>query len=75
MMKTFPDFTTIAFDATPAPATFEEWRSRFESETGKSIEELAHKTLEQIDVQPLYTAEDLRQRARAAIERLERKAS
>jgi len=39
--------------------TFEDWRVRFEEETGKSLEEWAYKTLEQIDLKPLYTAEDL----------------
>ena len=59
-MKTFPDFTQIPFETAPAPATFAEWRVRFEAETGKSLEEWASKTLEQIDLQPLYTAADLR---------------
>jgi methylmalonyl-CoA mutase len=58
-MKTFPDFTEIAFDATPARATFEDWRTRFEADTGKPLEECVHKTLEGIDVRPLYIAADL----------------
>ena len=58
-MKTFPDFTQIPFDATPSSATFAEWRVRFEAETGRSLEEWAYKTLEQIDLKPLYTAADL----------------
>jgi methylmalonyl-CoA mutase len=59
-MKGFPDFTKVSFGAEPAPATFERWRIRFEEETGKSLEEWACKTLEQIDLQPLYTAENLK---------------
>jgi methylmalonyl-CoA mutase len=59
-MKTFPDFTQISFDAKPAQVGFEQWRARFEEETGKSLEAWAFKTLEQIDLQPLYTAEDLK---------------
>ena len=59
-MKGFPDFTKVSFGAEPAPATFEQWRIRFEEETGKSLEEWACKTLEQIDLQPLYTAENLK---------------
>jgi methylmalonyl-CoA mutase len=59
-MKNFPDFSQIPFDATPVTATFEQWRSRFEKETGKSLEQWAHKTLEQIDLHPLYTAADLK---------------
>ena len=58
-MKTFPDFTTIAFDSTPAPVTFDQWRERFEAETGKPLADWVHRTLEQIDLQPLYTAADL----------------
>src|SRR5690349_11878842 len=58
-MKTFPDFTQVPFDVPSAPATFESWRARFEAETGKPVTELVHKTLEQIDVRPLYTAADL----------------
>jgi methylmalonyl-CoA mutase len=60
MMKTFPDFTQIAFDATPAQVDFEQWRIRFEKETGKSLKEWACKTLEQIDLQPLYTSDDVK---------------
>jgi methylmalonyl-CoA mutase len=60
MMKTFPDFTQIAFDATPAQVDFEQWRIRFEKETGKSLEEWACKTLEQIDLQPLYMSDNVK---------------
>ncbi len=59
-MKTFPDFTTVAFSGAPAKATYEDWAARFAAETGKTPEEWACKTLEQIDLQPLYTAEDLK---------------
>src|ERR1041385_1897531 len=59
-MKTFPDFTQVPFETTPARVGFDEWRGRFEEETGKSLEEWACKTLEQIELKPLYTAEDLK---------------
>jgi methylmalonyl-CoA mutase len=59
-MKTFPDFTTIPFSAAPSTVTADKWRARFESETGQSLEQWAFKTLEQIDLQPLYTAEDIK---------------
>ena len=58
-MKTYPDFTTIAFESTPANTSYAEWRARFEAETGKTVEEWATKTLEQIELHPLYTAADL----------------
>ncbi len=59
-MKTFPDFTKVAFSAEPAPVTFEAWRAKFEHETGKSLDQVVQKTLEQIDLQPLYTGADLK---------------
>jgi methylmalonyl-CoA mutase len=58
-MRIFPDFSQIAFDTTPAKVSYEDWVSRFESETGKSLQEWAYKTLEQIDLKPLYTAADI----------------
>jgi methylmalonyl-CoA mutase len=58
-MKTFPDFTKIDFSATPAPASYEDWRKRVEAETGKTVKDLVHRTLEQIDLQPVYTKADL----------------
>ena len=60
-MKTFPDFTQIAFDPAPAKITYDQWKKRFEAETGRSVEAWAFQTLEQIDLQPLYTADDLKQ--------------
>ncbi len=58
-MNKLPDFTQINLDSTPAPVTFDQWRARFESETGKSLDEWIWKTLEAIEVKPLYTAQDL----------------
>jgi methylmalonyl-CoA mutase len=58
-MKTFPDFTKIPFDATPARAGFEDWRARFESDLGKPLDQSLQQTLEGIDLRPLYTAADL----------------
>jgi methylmalonyl-CoA mutase len=60
MMKTFPDFTQIPFEAKPSTVSYEEWCKRFEAETGKTLEHWAEKTLEQIDVQPLYTSAHLK---------------
>jgi len=58
-MRSFPDFSQIAFDATPAKASLEDWRARFELETGKSPHDWAFKTLEQLELKPLYTVADL----------------
>ncbi len=59
-MKSFPDFTTVPFEATPAEVDSATWRARVESETGRSVEALVETTLERIDLRPLYTAEDLK---------------
>ncbi|MEI6193627.1 MAG: methylmalonyl-CoA mutase family protein, partial [Verrucomicrobiota bacterium] len=58
-MKQFPDFTKISFDSTPGKASYEDWRAQFKAETGKSVEEWAFMTLEQVELKPLYTAADL----------------
>ena len=58
-MKNFPDFTKIAFDSAPAKASYEDWCAQFKAETGKSVEEWAFMTLEQLELKPLYTAADL----------------
>ncbi|HXR06152.1 MAG TPA: methylmalonyl-CoA mutase, partial [Candidatus Acidoferrum sp.] len=58
-MKTFPDFTKIPFDTAPAPASFENWRARFEADMGKPLDQCLQHTLEGIDLRPVYTAEDL----------------
>ena len=38
--------------------SMEAWKKNIERETGKPLEELLYHTMEQIDVKPLYTAED-----------------
>ncbi len=59
-MNTFPDFTTVPFHAAPAGVSPGQWRARFEGETViKSFDECVQRTLEGIDVRPLYTAADL----------------
>ncbi|HTI98792.1 MAG TPA: methylmalonyl-CoA mutase [Dongiaceae bacterium] len=39
--------------------TFAQWQTRFEAETGQPLGAWVHKTLEQIDLPPLFTAADL----------------
>ncbi len=54
-----PDFTKIPLDMTPRrPVSFEEWKKKVEEETRKTFDELMRRTMEQIDVRPLYTPED-----------------
>jgi methylmalonyl-CoA mutase len=38
--------------------TYEEWRAQVEQETGSSLDDLIWKTMEHIEVNPLYTSED-----------------
>jgi len=59
-MKKNPDFTKIDFDRAVPAADFPSWKKQLEKEAGCSYEELVWKTMEQIDVQPLYTADDLK---------------
>ncbi len=39
-------------------ASYDAWKKQIEAQTGKTIEELSTRTMEQIDVKPLYTKED-----------------
>ena len=59
-MKTSPDFIRIHYDDLSFPAvTKDQWRETIEQQTGRSLENLAWHTIEQITVNPLYTQEDL----------------
>ncbi len=56
-MSPTPDFARIAFSSkgsAPAP-TFEEWKESFERAAGAPFDELHRRTMEQIEVAPLYT--------------------
>ncbi len=54
-----PDFSHTAFPATRQGADSPEaWRDRVERETGKPFDALFRRTMEQIDVAPLYTEAD-----------------
>ncbi len=56
-----PDFTQIALEA-PSGAAFDAgaWSRRFQEETGRTPGEAFFRTMEQIDVAPLYTEADNR---------------
>ena len=61
-MNRFPDFTTLDFDAVSFPSvSYEQWREAVERETGQPFNALIWQTIEQIPVQPLYTAADVAQ--------------
>lgn len=53
-----PDFTKIAFQEEGRAESRRQWEERVLRETGHSVSELTMRTMEQIDVRPLYTAED-----------------
>ena len=56
-----PDFTEVPLDAEqPAPAATEaDWRTAWQAEAGKEVDELVWETPEGIAVKPLYTGDDL----------------
>ncbi len=58
-MTQLPDFTRIDYRADFPRHDKEAWRTQFQAETERSPEEFVWQTMEQIDVQPLYTADDL----------------
>ena len=54
------DFTTIDYCARPLPNSEKAWRKAVEKETARSVEEIAWKTMEQIDVKQVYTPDDIK---------------
>ena len=55
---TSPDFTQIPLATHFTPQTLADWQAQLERETGRQAADFVWETLEQIDVQPLYTAEN-----------------
>ena len=54
-MSKIPDFTQIPFQqAIQSEVAFAKWKESLKAETGKSFEENFYRTMEQIDVAPLY---------------------
>ena len=59
MSSSNPDFTKIPLNMEPKRAvSYEGWKKKIEKETGKPFESLMHRTMEQIEVAPLYTKAD-----------------
>ena len=52
-----PDFTKIPYEAPGAKATRSDWAAQVKAETGKDVADLVNKTMEQIQVDPLYSEE------------------
>ncbi|MBO7521893.1 MAG: methylmalonyl-CoA mutase [Opitutales bacterium] len=51
-----PDFTKIAFANSAKSENFDAWKKQIESASGKKFDELITETMEQVQVEPLYTA-------------------
>jgi methylmalonyl-CoA mutase len=56
---TTPDFTKLAYRDDAVAPDLAQWRALAEQEAGQPLENLVWRTMEQIDVKPLYTAADL----------------
>ena len=52
-MSKKPDFSQLPFQ--PPRSSVDDWKKRLEQETGQSFEDFFTKTMEQIDLKPLYT--------------------
>ena len=50
-----PDFTQIPYKAPQAKATRSDWAAQVKAETGKEVADLINETMEQIQVEPLYS--------------------
>jgi len=59
-MKPFPNLAGIEYQPVRSKATFADWKTKLEKETGQSYGDLLWKTMEQIDVAPLNTADDIK---------------
>jgi methylmalonyl-CoA mutase len=59
MSKT-PDFSTLDYVSEFAAPSYETWRAAVEKSSGKSLDQLVSHTMEQIDIKPLYTWDDIK---------------
>jgi methylmalonyl-CoA mutase len=55
-----PDFANIKLDLNSKKTSYEDWKKKFKKDTGKDVDEFIWHTMEQIDVRPLYTKEDIK---------------
>ncbi len=56
-MSNNPDFTKIPYSPDTPKMTYAQWCEHIQQQTGQSVDDFIWHTLEQIDVAPLYTAE------------------
>ncbi|MGA2297844.1 MAG: methylmalonyl-CoA mutase [FCB group bacterium] len=60
-MKMNPDFTKIKYDDVLPDFNLSEWKNRLEKTAGMPIEELSKISLENIQIKPFYTEDDLKE--------------
>ncbi|MBN2227033.1 MAG: methylmalonyl-CoA mutase [candidate division Zixibacteria bacterium] len=58
-MSRIPNLNDIKLESVKPETNYETWKNRVEAETGQKAEDLIWHTMEQIDVKPLYTEEDI----------------
>jgi methylmalonyl-CoA mutase len=54
------DFKNRKLKFNSEASSYEQWKAKFKAETGKDVEEFIWETMEQINVNPLYTKDDLK---------------
>jgi len=59
-MSSIPDFSKIEFRSNSSHVDYETWKNGIEKQTGKKLEDMIWHTMEQIDVNPVYSASDTR---------------
>ena len=56
-----PDFSTLDFQTRASAPNITNWQKKLELETGRSLKQLVQRTMEQVNVNPLYTVQDTEQ--------------
>ncbi len=59
-MSRIPNFAGVELGNRKPATDYDSWKKEVEAKTGRSVEEMAWRTMEMIDVKPLYTADDLK---------------
>jgi len=57
---TMPDFTTMDFSTSTSTTTMDDWKKSAENNECGTIDDMVWRTMEQIDVKPLYTNDDIK---------------
>jgi methylmalonyl-CoA mutase cobalamin-binding subunit len=59
--RKMPHFADLPLDLKTAGVSYDAWKAKVEAAAGQPVEQLTWRTLEQIDVKTLYTAEDTKE--------------